>query len=161
LATVLALPLSMPGRDSLLFITFCVILVTLVGQGLSLRLVVRATGLGLLAAERDGERDEVRARTAAAEAAVSRIEELADQWPTHLPLIDALRAQYGHRATHLGDHAPGANGASSDQAGDAEQELIEHRKIRRAVIDAERTAVLDLRNRGEIEDQAWRRVERD
>ena len=39
----------------------------------------------------DGERDELRARLAATEAAVRRIEELADEWPGHLPLIDTLR----------------------------------------------------------------------
>jgi hypothetical protein len=49
----------------------------------------------------------------------------------------------------------------SSEARAAEQELIEHRKIRRAVIDAERAAVLELRDRGAIDDRAWRRVERD
>ena len=39
--------------------------------------------------------------------------------------------------------------------------MLEHGQIKRAVIDAERAAILDLRQRGEIGDQAWRRVERD
>jgi hypothetical protein len=43
----------------------------------------------------------------------------------------------------------------------AEQELLEHRLIRSAVIDAERAAVLGLRDRGVINDDAWRHVERD
>jgi CPA1 family monovalent cation:H+ antiporter len=43
----------------------------------------------------------------------------------------------------------------------AEQELIEHRAIRRAVIDAERAAIIELRERGDISDDVWRRVERD
>ncbi len=43
----------------------------------------------------------------------------------------------------------------------AEQELVEHRLIRRAVIDAERDAVLRLRDRGAINDEVWRRIERD
>ena len=42
-----------------------------------------------------------------------------------------------------------------------EQELLEHRLIRRAVIDAERGAVLRLRERGELNDEVWRRIERD
>jgi CPA1 family monovalent cation:H+ antiporter len=109
--------------------------------------------------ERAGERDELHARTVASEAAVKRIEQLAEEWPTHLPLIEALRAQYSHRASHLGEAEPGDNQALLD--GEAEQELLEHRKIRRAVIDAERGAVLDLRDRGAIDEQAWRRVERD
>jgi hypothetical protein len=43
----------------------------------------------------------------------------------------------------------------------AEQELLEHRLIRRAVIDAERATVLRLRDDGTISDEVWRRVERD
>jgi Na+/H+ antiporter len=159
LATALALPLSVPERNVLIFVTFCVILATLVGQGLSLPLVIRALGLG---GDGAGERDELRARTAAAEAAVARIEQLADEWPTHLPLIDALRAQYENRASHLGEHAAaGANsdGAAHDDA--AEQELVEHHQIRRSVIDSERAAILAMRDRGTINDESWRRVERD
>jgi Na+/H+ antiporter len=159
LATALALPLSTPGRDVLLFITFGVILVTLVGQGLTLPLVTRLLRIG---GDGAAGRVEVHARTVAAEAAVARIEELTREWPGHLPLIDTLRSQYVHRATHL-DEARLADDGSNDsaRASDAEQELVEHRLIRRAVIDAERGAVLRLRDRGEIDDEVWRRIERD
>jgi hypothetical protein len=43
----------------------------------------------------------------------------------------------------------------------AEQELLEHQLIRRAVIDAERAAVLDLRSHGQINDAVWRLIERE
>jgi monovalent cation/hydrogen antiporter len=159
LATALALPLSTPGRDVLLFITFGVILVTLVGQGLTLPLVTRLLGIGN---DETAGRDEANARTIAAEAAIARIEELAGEWPGHLPLIDTLRSQYAHRATHLGEVQSGADGSSGRvRDADAEQKLVEHRLIRRAVIDAERAAVLRLRDRGAIDDEGWRRVERD
>jgi monovalent cation/hydrogen antiporter len=98
----------------------------------------------------------------AAEAAAARIDELAAEWPGHLPLIDTLRSQYEHRASHLGEHGPEEarrDGTASDEA--ATQELLEHRAIRHAVIEAERAAVLDLRDRGEISDEVWRRIERD
>jgi monovalent cation/hydrogen antiporter len=159
LATALALPLSTPGRDVLLFITFGVILVTLVGQGLTLPLVTRLLRIG---GDGTAGREEVRARTVAAEAAVARIEELAREWPGHLPLIDTLRSQYLHRATHLDEARLGDDG-SSDRVrdADAERELVEHRLIRRAVIDAERGAVLRLRDRGALNDEVWRRIERD
>jgi monovalent cation/hydrogen antiporter len=159
LAAALALPLATPERDLLIFLTFCVILATLVGQGLSLPWLIHR-----LAVAEDGaaQQPELRARTAAAEAAVARIEQLAAEWPTHLPLIDTLRAQYAHRASHLGEHAPeGADGEGLPADGAADQELLEHRLIRRAVIEAERAAVLDLRGRGEISDEVWRRIERD
>jgi CPA1 family monovalent cation:H+ antiporter len=155
LAAALALPRTLtdgspfPERDLLIFLAFSVILVTLVGQGLTLPLVVR--GLGITT---DGgvEDEETQARTTAAEAARARIEELATEWPGHLELIDTLRGQYSHRATHIERDMPQS---------EAEQELIEHRQIRRAVIDAERAAVLRLREDGAISDQAFRRVERD
>jgi hypothetical protein len=72
--------------------------VTLVGQGLTLPLVTRLLRIG---GDGAAGRVEVHARTVAAEAAVARIEELAREWPGHLPLIDTLRSKYAHRATHL------------------------------------------------------------
>ena len=72
LAAALALPLqtdagdAFPGRDLILFLTFAVILATLVGQGLTLPLVIRLLGL-----EDDGieDREDAKARIQAAEAA--------------------------------------------------------------------------------------------
>jgi CPA1 family monovalent cation:H+ antiporter len=51
------------------------------------------------------------------------------------------------------------SGASAASA--AEQELIENRAIRDAVIEAERDAIIDLRDRDEISDDVLRRIERD
>ena len=159
LALALALPLDIPGRDVLVFVTFGVILVTLVGQGLTLPLVTRWLRLG--GDGLDGQ-EEMRARSLAADAAVARIEELAKEWPGHLPLIDTLRSQYQHRATHLTDVRAGtASEDGIDPSTDAEQELLEHRLMRRAVIDAERAAVLPLRDDGTISDEVWRRLQRD
>jgi hypothetical protein len=123
----------------LVFVTFGVILVTLVGQGLTLPLVtgwLHLGGDGL-----DGQ-EEMGARSIAANAAVARIDELAKEWPGHLPLIDTLWSQYQHCATHLADVRDGsASEDGTDPSTDAEQELLEHRLIRRAVIDAERAVV--------------------
>jgi Na+/H+ antiporter len=156
LAAALALPHELAGgqpfpeRDLLIFLTFAVILATLVGQGLTLPLIIR--GLGIRADGGDGH-EEAHARQSAAEAAVARIEELAEEWPGHLELIDALRAQYGHRASHSDTH--------DEVADDAEQELLEHRIIRSAVIEAEREALLRLHETGGLSDDVFRRVERD
>ena len=157
LAAALALPTTLPNgqpfpeRDLLIFLTFAVILATLVGQGLTLPLVIRALGI---AADGGGGHEELHARQAAAEAAVGRIEELAAQWPGHLELIDALRAQYGHRASHDQHH-------DEEATDEAEQELLEHRLIRGSVIEAEREALLRLRETGALSDDVFRRVERD
>jgi monovalent cation/hydrogen antiporter len=154
LAAALALPIDFPERDLVIFLTFAVILATLVGQGLSLPFLVARLGIddGAAAA---GQK-EAYARGVTAEAATARLDDLADQWPGHLELIDTLRAQYDHR-THHADLSRDGNG--SDEA--AEQELIEHRQIRMAVLAAEREALLGLRERGAIPDEIHRRVERD
>jgi CPA1 family monovalent cation:H+ antiporter len=151
LATALALPLETPERDLLIFLTFCVILVTLVGQGLSLTWLVRVLGL---APDGGTSTQERRAWRVAAEAAIDRIDQLTTEWPTHQPLLESMRTQYEHRTSHLVGPPDGEPDA-------AEQELLEHRQIRQAVLEAEREAVLDLRRRGALDDQAWRRIERD
>ncbi|HEY0444303.1 MAG TPA: Na+/H+ antiporter [Candidatus Limnocylindrales bacterium] len=157
LAAALSLPLTIgaspfPERNLLIFLAFAVILATLVGQGISLPLVIRRLGI---VADGGAAHDEAHVRLAAVEAGVARIEELAVQWPDHLPLIESLRVQYGHRAEHLDElHHEGPET-------EAEQELLEHREIRRAVIDAEREAILRLRDGGGVTDDAFRAVERD
>jgi CPA1 family monovalent cation:H+ antiporter len=149
LAAALALPHGFPERDLVIFITFGVILATLVGQGLTLPLLIRALGL---AADRDLTHDEGHARVLTGDAALRRIDELADQWPTHRELIDQLRDRYEHRTRdHERQHEPGA----------AEEEVLEHATIRRAVLDAERAAAFDLRDRGVIDDEVLRELERD
>ncbi len=51
----------------------------------------------------------------------------------HLPLIDTLRSQYEHRETHLDEARLGDDGSNDPvRNADAEQELLEHRLIRRA-----------------------------
>ena len=158
LAAALALPLTLadgtpfPERNLLIFLTFAVILATLVGQGLTLPLFIR--GLRI-AADGGQAHEEAHVRRAAAEAAVAEIERLAEKWPDHLPLIETLRSQYGHRAEHLGDLH------SEVPQNESEKELLEHREIRRAVIDAERETIIRLRDSGAISDDTFRSIERD
>lgn len=93
LAAALALPSDFPERDLLIFLTFAVILATLVGQGLTLPLLIHRLdiddGAGL-----EGQ-EEAYARYIAADAATARLESLAAEWPGHLELIDTLRAHRG------------------------------------------------------------------
>ena len=156
LAAALALPISLPGnalsaRDAIIVITFTVILVTLVGQGLTLPLVIRAVGLG---SDADEGHEESHARQQLIEEALRRIDDLEQKWPGHKPLIDQLRTSYQHRAEHEEQlhEAPG---------NEAEQELVEHRQIRSDVIDAQRDALLAMRDRGAIDDDVLRSIERE
>ena len=153
LAMALALPAvpPFPERDLIVFVTFTTILATLVGQGLTLPLVIRRLGVG-----DDGSAhwDELRARRAAADAALRRLDELATELPGHLALIEQLRDQYRHRADHYERAA-----ASESVANDPEER--DHEWIRREVVTAGRLAVIELRERGAISGEALRRVERD
>lgn len=157
LAAVLALPVGLsdgapfPARDALVVITFTVILVTLVGQGLTLPLVIRLAGL---ARDEDESHEEAHARRELSDVALTRIDELYERWPTHRELLDQLRTTYRHRVEHEEQHHQEPGSAS-------EQELVEHRAIRREVIDAEREALLRLRDEGAIDDDVLRAIERD
>ena len=153
LAAALALSTSppFPERDLLIYLTFVTILATLVGQGLTLPLVIRWAGLS-----DDGaaEHEELHARDIATAAALRRLDELVDEIPGHVPLIEQLRDRYRHRAEHY-VHAHGDEDAPEDP------EERDHDAIRRAVLAAERGAMLELLDQGEISDDVLRRVERD
>jgi len=165
LAAALALPTTIeatgepfPARGLVIFLTFSVILVTLIGQGLTLPALIRALGV-----EDDGTlaHEESHARAAATDAALVRLQELRSEAPGHLPLIEQLRERYEHRGEHLNhDHTEGDASAADDLTPEQVEEM-EHDEIRRSVISAERLAILDLRDRGEISDDALRAIERD
>jgi Na+/H+ antiporter len=151
LAAALALPTGFPERNLILLLTFAVILVTLVGQGLTLPLVLRWAGWD--GTEPDGDEGTL-ARNAAYRAGLDEIQRARPDWPTHQPLFDRLESSLRDRTEHL---------ATEDPAETAErrQERIEHETIQRGVIAAQRSAVIDLRDRGEINDLTLRSIERE
>lgn len=151
LAAALALASDFPQRGMILFLTFCVILATLVGQGLTLPWLIRRLGV---TASTDLETEEAHARLAAVEAALRRLDALALDYPGHLELIDQLRMEYDHEASHVWPH-------DGDEPDESAREQIDHRAIRSAVILAEREAVIRLRDEGVINDETLRRIERD
>jgi monovalent cation/hydrogen antiporter len=158
LAAALALPLTLPGggpfpgREALLVVTLTVIVLTLVGQGLTLPSFIRWLRLGVDTGLRE---EEARARARLLEAATRRLDELDPVWPGHRPLLDQLRETFRHRSEHVERQRDTAAGNEEDQ------ELIEHREIRRTVIGAEREALLRLRAEGEISDEILRDLERE
>jgi CPA1 family monovalent cation:H+ antiporter len=151
LAAALALPVWFPERNLILLLTFAVILVTLVGQGLTLPWALRRAGWDGI--ELDGDEGTV-ARAAAYQAGLDEIERARPDWPTHQPLLDRLESGLRDRTQHL---------ATEDPAETAErrQERVEHEAIQRGVIAAQRTAVIELRDRGEINDETLRAIERE
>jgi monovalent cation/hydrogen antiporter len=163
LAAALALPLvtnsgeQLPGRGLVIFLAFSVILATLIGQGLTLGPLIRRLGVvddGSLAHE------ELHARDVATAAALVRIEELRAEAPGHLPLLGQLKERYEHRSEHVVHRHPDGEDSGLELTPEEVEEL-EHDEIRRSVISAERLAVLELRDRGEITDDTLRSIERD
>jgi Na+/H+ antiporter len=151
LAAALALPQTFPERDLILFVTFVVILVTLVGQGLTLPLVLRWAHWD---GYEPGGDEETRARTAAYAAGLEEIVRTRPLWPDHQPLFDRLESGLQDRTRHLDTEDP-------DESAERRQERIEHEEIQRTIIAAERTAVIVLRDNGEINDVTLRDIERE
>jgi CPA1 family monovalent cation:H+ antiporter len=158
LAAALAIPLTteigtpFPYRNLILFVTFGVIVVTLVGQGLLLPGVVRWLGLASHAAdEHERERKaELSARSEVLKVAQRRLQELAVDREISPAVLAILRARHDYRAVRLPD--PTSNEL---EAGLAAIDL------RSELITAEREYIYGLLRDGQITDEARRRIERE
>ena len=158
LAAALALPgvtavgAAFPERAFVIYLAFGVILATLVVQGLSLPLLIR--GLGL---HDDGasERQETQARLTAAQAALARLDELASQNEVSRESAQHLRKHYEAQVRNITKRfKKAANEPGEDHA-------ITYQRLQREALQAERSAVIGLRNQGEINDEVLRRLERE
>jgi Na+/H+ antiporter len=159
LAAALALPFQtdagapFPFRDELIFLTFCVILFTLVFQGLTMPAVARASGL---CGDGEEDREETAARIAAADAALARLDELADADWTRDDTVERVRAMYQYRQRRFGARdGGGEDGEAIEARSRAYQRLV------RELLAAQHRAVVDLRNRGVISSDVMRRIERE
>jgi monovalent cation/hydrogen antiporter len=158
LAAALAIPLVIEGgdpfpeRELVIYLTFCVILATLVLQGLTLPSLIRVLHL-----EEDGiaVKEETKARIHAAEAALARLEELVDEDWVRDDTAERLRGLYRFRqsrfAARFDDRDDGA----------IEQRSQNYQRLMRELIDAERRAVVELRRQGRINDEVMNLVQRD
>lgn len=149
LAAALAIPATvaggalLPHRDLVIFLTFSVILVTLVGGGLTLPLVIR--WLRIPEDNAEAAEDMQRGLLGMSEAALGRIDQLERE--DRLDADDArrLRRRYEHHRHHAAGHP------------DDELERIE---AEREVLAAERSALVAMRERGEIDNTVLRRLQR-
>jgi CPA1 family monovalent cation:H+ antiporter len=153
LAAALALPLTtaagtpLPFRDEIIVLTFVVILVTLVLQGLSLGPLIRRLDFG----EDDAlEREETLAREHASRAALDRVDQLAREgWPRR-DHVDRMRAHYTQRVRRFSD--------LGDQECSAEMAAAQ-RRLRHETLSAERRALIRLRDDETISDEVLHRLE--
>jgi CPA1 family monovalent cation:H+ antiporter len=158
LAAALAIPLTtrdgtpFPHRDLMVFLVFCVILVTLVLQGSTLPLLIRVLGL-----EDDGldRKEEGKARIKAAEAALARIEELIDEDWVREETAERMRGLYNFRRNRFRARF------DEEDDGAIEEQSASYQRLRRELLEAERAAVIRLRNEGYINEDVMHRVERD
>ena len=158
LAAALAVPLATKAgtpfgqRDLIIFLTFCVILGTLVVQGLTLPALIR-----LLRLEDDGsaEREAAKGKIRAAEAALSRLEELVDEGGVREDTAERLRGLYGFRRDRF------ASRFDDGADGSVEERSQNYQRLRRELLEAERAAIVNLRREGIINDDVMRGLERD
>jgi Na+/H+ antiporter len=157
LAAALAIPLhtdagaAFPQRELIIFLSFTVILVTLIGQGLTLGPLV--TRLGVRDDGEEGHEDTL-ARRRAAEAALRRLDELGEpEW---------ISPESVGRARQLFDYRERRFGALEDGVDETYEDRAEAwRRLMRELYAAQRDAILELRNAGAIGDDVRRKVERD
>jgi len=160
LAAALALPLEtdagapLPDRDLILFITFALILVTVVGQGLTLPYLIRRLGVREDGAEEQAE--EMRARWVASRVALERLEELAVEDWTLDDTIERLRALYQFRQRRVKVRA----GKVEDEDG-IEDRSLAYQRLMHELYTVQRRAVVELRNSGEISNDVMHRIERE
>lgn len=163
LAAAFALPTEMPGRALILFVVFCVILATLLLQGLSLPWLVRRLDLDDDGAAERTDREVATADHHVARVALQELERQADDLPP--AVADELRHHLEERVRHA--HAvlggcPGEDeyddGARPDDTA-ALQEALSAAQVRRGLIEAERAELLRLYRERDIGDEVLRALQ--
>ncbi|MGH2934552.1 MAG: Na+/H+ antiporter [Gaiellaceae bacterium] len=153
LVAALALPTSFPDRQLIVFLTFAVIVATLVLQGLTLPSLIRVLGI---TDDGGAEREDAKARIRAAEAALARLEELVADGAVRPETAERLRGAFGFRRDRFRARYDGDDG---DRA--IEEQSIAYQRVMRELLAAEQAALLALRNDRIIDDVVAQRVQRD
>lgn len=149
LAAALAIPVAvaggapLPHRHLVIFLTFSVILVTLVVGGLTLPWVVR--GLEVPSDTVESDREIRRGIIGMSEAALEELERIAAEGNIDGEQVERLRRRYEHRRDHVDGHTE-----DETYAVEAEARLLA----------AERRALLDMREHGEIDNTVLRQLQR-
>ncbi|HKB95815.1 MAG TPA: Na+/H+ antiporter [Rhizomicrobium sp.] len=158
LAAALSIPMmagdaAFPDRGPLLLITFSVILVTLVGQGFTLPWVIGLLGIaehGRREAD-DEKRREITARLASIDAALARLDTLEGAVAAPETVTAIRRRNQDRRAYFVAACQDLVRGDVSNASAALQIQFL----------DAERANIADLYYRGEISDEARRRIERE
>lgn len=156
LAAALALPVSttagapFPFRSEIILISFTVILVTLVLQGLSLPPIIR---LLRFQEEDDLKQEETLAREHAATAALARLDQVATETWAVMEQVERVRLRYLRRLERLSKSSLRDEDAGSDTAS--------FQRLQHEAFMAERRALIGLRNDGTISDDVLHHLEQE
>jgi Na+/H+ antiporter len=159
LTAALAIPLTaqgaaFPQRDLILFLTFSVILTTLVLQGLSLPPLIKVLGIS---DDSRTENEETRARLTVAQTAREWLEGIGEDDDSVSP--DLLVSLRGHYESQIERYQARIDAADS-QVG-LEQSRQSSLSLKRDIIAAQRDALIHLRDQGDISDDILHRIEND
>jgi hypothetical protein len=158
LAAAFALPLALtdgttfPGRNYILFLTFSVILATLVLQGLTLPLLIRKLRIK---GDNVTDAEERKARLEANQAALALIGTVAENHGFPSDVINRLRAEYDERIEQLQLCAENPEDCSGEIA------TPQYQRLQYDALRIERQTIIRLRNEHVINDEALRRIQRD
>jgi len=167
LAAAFSLPLNLGDgrpfaqRNLILFLTFSIILVTLVVQGLSLPRVIRMLGL---CGNTETEEEELRARYHVLTRAIEALEKQCESAsPEEAHDIDDLLDRYRHRLDAISVFDRVSRSAGVLDSSDKATEERHHRRaaLLRESVALERRALLELRDSDSIGDDVLRRLERE
>ena len=137
----------------IIFLAFSSCSSTLVIQGLSLP--ARRAPAEARATTTLDEREDAKARIHAVDAALARLEELVDEDWVREDTAERMRGLYDFRRNRFGARLDG-----SDDGG-VEARSQDYQRLRRELLEAERSAVVALRNEGRISEDVMQRVTRD
>jgi len=152
-AAALAIPLEttvgpFPHRDLLIFITFVVLLVTLVGQGGSLPYVIKALGVKSDGADEEEERTAL-AKTA--HAALKRIDLLEKEGSVDPAVLQVLRGRFAARWDEFG---------GDEHNEKAARLTASYRMTQCLLLEVQRDELIRLREEGKIDNTVLRRIQR-
>ncbi len=139
------------GSDLIIFLTFCVILATLVVQGLSLPLLIRALSL-----EDDhiGEKEETHDRIKVADAALERLEELKEEDWVREDTAERVQGLYNYRRNRFASRFDGDPDGVEERSAAYQRLMVE-------LLFAQRQRLIRMRDDGKIGDEVMHRIERD
>ena len=154
LAAALALPQALqdgspfPERDLIIFLTFVVIAVTLVLQGLTLKPLIRMLKVG-----RDWslQEEQQRAQMALGKAAIAAIDAVAAKSDIPNELAERIRAEFAEKITLSVPEGLVLRHSGADDA----------RRLRDAAVKAERQELIRLWRENQISDEVLHHIEED